>query len=354
MLRAPAERTVNPAGAVAQQVVTPRPGASWRTVGPRFVARVNQVPPFLPVGRAAPPALVGRRPRARLRGLPRASRSPRCWPSWAGGSDVEVVVVDDASSEDPTRSWTGSGAIASRTSGSRTTSARRDVQQLRSAGARRAGAPAARRRRGAAGVLRGDGTGLDEDPPRSAPSAAPRTRPPRAPTHLSRSYRRRGPAVERRDRRDRARQTGTSRPAWPCGGRVYEAVGGFDTALSYGEDWEMWARLAAHGPVVFVDEVLARYRRHAASDTSARVQQRGQRARARHRDRGGARPPARTARRDGLRPPGAGVRGGVRQGRTALQLARTGPLARGGGVQSARGAGCPAGALPVAVARRPA
>ncbi|SEP58894.1 glycosyltransferase [Microlunatus flavus] len=53
---------------------------------------------------------------------------------------------------------------------------------------------------------------------------------------------------------------------------AYEAVGGFSTDLPHAADWEMWARLAAHGPVVFVDEVLARYRRHDASDTSTRVQ----------------------------------------------------------------------------------
>ena len=52
---------------------------------------------------------------------------------------------------------------------------------------------------------------------------------------------------------------------------AYEAVGGFRPDLPHAADWEMWTRLAAHGPVVFVDEVLACYRRHAASDTSARA-----------------------------------------------------------------------------------
>ncbi len=33
----------------------------------------------------------------------------------------------------------------------------------------------------------------------------------------------------------------------------------------------MWTRLAAAGPIIFVDEVLARYRRHGGSDTSTRV-----------------------------------------------------------------------------------
>ena len=52
---------------------------------------------------------------------------------------------------------------------------------------------------------------------------------------------------------------------------AYELVGGFRTDLPHAADWDMWTRLAAHGPVAFVDEVLARYRRHPGSDTRARV-----------------------------------------------------------------------------------
>ncbi len=52
---------------------------------------------------------------------------------------------------------------------------------------------------------------------------------------------------------------------------AYEQVGGYRSDLPHGADWEMWTRLAAHGPVVFVDEVLASYRRHDTSDTSTRV-----------------------------------------------------------------------------------
>ena len=52
---------------------------------------------------------------------------------------------------------------------------------------------------------------------------------------------------------------------------AYEQVGGYRTDLPHAADWEMWTRLAAYGPVVFVDEVLAGYRRHEASDTSTRV-----------------------------------------------------------------------------------
>ena len=52
---------------------------------------------------------------------------------------------------------------------------------------------------------------------------------------------------------------------------AYAAVGGYRTDLPHAADWEMWTRLAAHAPVVFVDEVLARYRRHDGSHTSTLV-----------------------------------------------------------------------------------
>jgi GT2 family glycosyltransferase len=52
---------------------------------------------------------------------------------------------------------------------------------------------------------------------------------------------------------------------------AYERLGGFRTDLPHAADWDMWTRLAADGDVVFVDEVLAGYRRHSASDTSTRV-----------------------------------------------------------------------------------
>jgi glycosyltransferase involved in cell wall biosynthesis len=52
---------------------------------------------------------------------------------------------------------------------------------------------------------------------------------------------------------------------------AYERLGGYRADLPHAADWDMWTRLAAHGPIVFVDQVLAVYRRHDASDTSARV-----------------------------------------------------------------------------------
>jgi glycosyltransferase involved in cell wall biosynthesis len=42
---------------------------------------------------------------------------------------------------------------------------------------------------------------------------------------------------------------------------VYEALGSF-YGVHYGEDWEMWARIAAHYPVAYTPENFALYRRH--------------------------------------------------------------------------------------------
>jgi glycosyltransferase involved in cell wall biosynthesis len=47
-----------------------------------------------------------------------------------------------------------------------------------------------------------------------------------------------------------------------------EEVGGFDPALPHANDWELWARLAHHGPVAVVDGEHACYRRHEGSDTT--------------------------------------------------------------------------------------
>jgi glycosyltransferase involved in cell wall biosynthesis len=45
---------------------------------------------------------------------------------------------------------------------------------------------------------------------------------------------------------------------------VYENVGGF-YGVEYGEDWEMWARIAARYPMAYTPEVLAEYRKHYSS-----------------------------------------------------------------------------------------
>jgi glycosyltransferase involved in cell wall biosynthesis len=48
---------------------------------------------------------------------------------------------------------------------------------------------------------------------------------------------------------------------------VYEKIGGFDSRLSYCEDWEMWVRIAAHYPVWYEPEPLAVYRIHLSSNS---------------------------------------------------------------------------------------
>jgi glycosyltransferase involved in cell wall biosynthesis len=48
---------------------------------------------------------------------------------------------------------------------------------------------------------------------------------------------------------------------------VYEKLGGFYGVI-YGEDWEMWARIAVQYKVAYTPEVLARYRLHSHSVSS--------------------------------------------------------------------------------------
>ncbi len=49
---------------------------------------------------------------------------------------------------------------------------------------------------------------------------------------------------------------------------VYEKLGGFDRRIScWGEDWEMWVRIAANYPVWYEVEPLALYRKHSNSLT---------------------------------------------------------------------------------------
>ncbi|WP_299758517.1 glycosyltransferase [uncultured Pontibacter sp.] len=45
---------------------------------------------------------------------------------------------------------------------------------------------------------------------------------------------------------------------------VYEKLGSF-YGLTYGEDWEMWVRIAKHYPVAYTSQVLAEYRKHTNS-----------------------------------------------------------------------------------------
>lgn len=58
-------------------------------------------------------------------------------------------------------------------------------------------------------------------------------------------------------------------PAMVVRRSAYEEIGGFDQRIAaYGEDWEMWTRLAAHGPVGYVPSPLACYRVHTNSISS--------------------------------------------------------------------------------------
>jgi glycosyltransferase involved in cell wall biosynthesis len=47
-------------------------------------------------------------------------------------------------------------------------------------------------------------------------------------------------------------------------GALHEA-GGFDESMHYGEDWDLWLRLARRWPAVYVRRPTARYRQHRAS-----------------------------------------------------------------------------------------
>lgn len=50
---------------------------------------------------------------------------------------------------------------------------------------------------------------------------------------------------------------------------VYEATGGF-FGVEYGEDWEMWARIAKDYPIAYTPEILAEYRVHLSNISSGR------------------------------------------------------------------------------------
>lgn len=53
-------------------------------------------------------------------------------------------------------------------------------------------------------------------------------------------------------------------PAMVVRRTVYERLGSF-YAVHYGEDWEMWLRIAAHYHTAYHPQILAEYRKHAAS-----------------------------------------------------------------------------------------
>ena len=49
--------------------------------------------------------------------------------------------------------------------------------------------------------------------------------------------------------------------------RSYAEIGGFTSFLPHTADWEMWMRLAASGPIGYIDDPYALYRVHPESDT---------------------------------------------------------------------------------------
>ena len=68
--------------------------------------------------------------------------------------------------------------------------------------------------------------------------------------------------------RELARKQQIQTPSIVVRRSVYERLGGFDTRLSFAEDWEMWVRIAAHYPIWYEPEPLAVYRIREGSITS--------------------------------------------------------------------------------------
>ncbi|MGD9810336.1 MAG: glycosyltransferase [Sphingobium sp.] len=54
---------------------------------------------------------------------------------------------------------------------------------------------------------------------------------------------------------------------------VYERLGGFHPLLRCAEDWEMWVRIARHYPIIYIPEILARYRMQPVSNTGRNVRE---------------------------------------------------------------------------------
>jgi len=68
--------------------------------------------------------------------------------------------------------------------------------------------------------------------------------------------------------RELARKQRIQTPSIVVRRSVYERLGGFDTRLSWTEDWEMWVRIAARYPIWYEPEPLAVYRIREGSNTS--------------------------------------------------------------------------------------
>ena len=48
---------------------------------------------------------------------------------------------------------------------------------------------------------------------------------------------------------------------------ILQRIGGFDPAIKFGEDWDLWLRLGQQGDFAFIAEPLALYRQHSASQS---------------------------------------------------------------------------------------
>jgi glycosyltransferase involved in cell wall biosynthesis len=188
-----------------------------------------------------------------------------------GRDDAEIVVVDDASGDDP-------GAVVDRLGGGRVQH-RPNPGHLGAVGTFNRCVALARGE--LVHLLHGDDAVLPGFYPRlerafadpTVVAALCRARDVDAedrPTHTTRSYRR-GTGVWPDALESLAVSNRVRAPSIVVRRSAYELLGGYRTDLPHAADWEMWTRLAAHGRIVLVDEVLACYRRHAASDTSSRV-----------------------------------------------------------------------------------
>jgi len=200
-----------------------------------------------------------------------AQALPEVLAQLGGRDDAEVIVVDDASRDDPAAvvERLGRGRVQYRPNPGHLGA----IGTFNRGGARARGGRGHQLPRGDA-VLPGFYPLMEQalaDP--TAVAAVCRAQDIDAdgrPTHTTRSYRA-GTGVWSDALDALAVSNRVRAPGIVVRRSAYERVGGFRADLPHAADWDMWTRLAAHGPIVFVDEVLARYRRHAASDTSTRV-----------------------------------------------------------------------------------
>lgn len=188
-----------------------------------------------------------------------------------GRDDVEIVVVDDSSTDDP-------GAVVERLGAGRV-QYRPNPDHLGAIGTFNRCLGLARGE--LVHLLHGDdlvlpgfyaamGHAFDEAAVVAAVCRARDVDADDRPTYTTRSYRA-GTGVWPDALEALAVSNRVRAPAIVVRRSAYEQVGGYRTDLPHAADWDMWTRVASHGPVVFVDEVLACYRRHGASDTSTRV-----------------------------------------------------------------------------------